>query len=43
MFAISFDMVISNLKAYYGEPYNRACFEIKVLNSKLNIKHCHGN
>ncbi len=29
MFAISFDMVISNLKKHYGEPYNNAYFEIK--------------
>ena len=28
MFAISFDMVISDLKNYYGDPYNRAYFEI---------------
>ena len=31
MFAISFDMVISDLKLYYGDPYNRAYFEIKAL------------
>ena len=31
MFAISFDMVISDLKIFYGEPYNRAYFEIKIL------------
>ena len=32
MFAISFDLVISDLKTHYGEPYNRAYFdEIKVL------------
>ena len=31
MFAISFDLLISDLKIYYGEPYNRAYFEIKVL------------
>ena len=29
MFAISFDMVISDLKKHYGEPYNNAYFEIK--------------
>lgn len=28
MFAISFDMVIADLKEYYGEPYNNAYFEI---------------
>lgn len=32
MFAIAFDMVISDLKKYYGEPYNNAYYEIgKVL------------
>ena len=32
MFAISFDMVIIDLKNNYGEPYNNAYFEInKVL------------
>jgi virulence-associated protein VapD len=32
MFAIAFDMVISDLKEYYGEPYNNAYYEIgKVL------------
>ncbi len=28
MFAISFDMLISDLKSNYGEPYNNAYFEI---------------
>ena len=28
MFAISFDMVIVDLKKNYGEPYNNAYFEI---------------
>ena len=28
MFAISFDMSISDLKLNYGEPYNNAYFEI---------------
>jgi virulence-associated protein VapD len=32
MFAIAFDMIISNLRNNYGEPYNNAYFEInKVL------------
>lgn len=29
MFAISFDMTISELERHYGTPYNRAYFEIK--------------
>jgi virulence-associated protein VapD len=32
MFAIAFDMVVSDLKQYYGEPYNNAYFEIKTEN-----------
>lgn len=35
MFAISFDMSISELEQHYGKPYNRAYFEIKEL-LKLN-------
>lgn len=31
MFAITFDMSISDLKENYGDPYNNAYFEIKVL------------
>lgn len=32
MYAIAFDMVITDLRANYGEPYNNAYFEInKVL------------
>ncbi len=30
MYAIAFDMVISDLKEHYGEPYNNAYFEIKT-------------
>ena len=29
MYAIAFDMVISDLQKYYGEPYNKAYYEIK--------------
>ena len=29
MFAIAFDLVISNLKVHYGEPYNNAYVEIR--------------
>ena len=34
MFAISFDINISELKLYYGEPYNNAYYEIKELLKK---------
>ena len=31
MFAIAFDMVVSDLKKNYGEPYNNAYFAIGVI------------
>lgn len=34
MFAISFDMSISDLEQHYGKPYNRAYFEIKEVLKK---------
>ncbi len=30
MFAIAFDMVSSDLRKNYGEPYNNAYFEIRL-------------
>ena len=30
MYALAFDMVISDLQKYYGEPYNKAYYEIKI-------------
>ena len=30
MFAIAFDMVVSDLRKNYGEPYNNAYFEIRL-------------
>ena len=43
MFAISFDMVISDLKTYYGEPYNRAYFEIKILLEHYDFEWIQGS
>ena len=43
MFAISFDLVISDLKTYYGEIYNRAYFEIKVLLEKHGFEWIQGS
>ena len=31
MFAIAFDMDIKELRTTYGEPYNNAYYEIKIL------------
>jgi virulence-associated protein VapD len=43
MFAISFDMVISDLKVHYGEPYNRAYFEIKILLESYDFEWIQGS
>ena len=43
MFALSFDLVISDLKAHYGEPYNRAYFEIKTLLVKNSFEWIQGS
>ncbi len=43
MFAISFDMVIIDLKAYYGEPYNNAYFEIGQLLRKYEFYNTQGS
>ena len=34
MYALAFYMVISDLQKYYGEPYNKAYYEIKELLKK---------
>ena len=31
MFAIAFDMIVSDLKKNYGEPYNNTYFEIGII------------
>ena len=31
MYALSFDLTISDLEKYYGTPYNKAYFDIKQL------------
>ena len=43
MFALSFDMVISDLQKHYGEPYNRACYEIKTLLERLGFEWIQGS
>lgn len=37
MYAISFDMLIADLKLHYGEPYNNAYFEISNENHKAGL------
>ena len=43
MFAISFDMPISDLEMQYGKPYNRAYFEIKNLMKKNGFDWIQGS
>lgn len=38
MFAISFDMSVSELEKHYNKPYNRAYFEIKEILNKNGFK-----
>lgn len=43
MFAISFDMSVSELEEHYGKPYNRAYFEIKELLKRNNFEWIQGS
>ena len=43
MFAISFDMVIVDLKKNYGEPYNNAYFEIGKALRKYEYYYTQGS
>lgn len=43
MYAISFDMVVADLKQYYGEPYNNAYFEIKTELRKFGFYNAQGS
>ena len=43
MFAISFDMVIVDLKSNYGEPYNNAYYEISSILEEFNFYRAQGS
>ncbi len=43
MFAISFDMVIVDLKKSYGEPYNNAYYEISSILEEFNFYRAQGS
>lgn len=43
MYALSFDMVVSDLEQYYGTPYNNAYFEIKALLRKNGFEWIQGS
>ena len=43
MYAIAFDMSISDLKESFGEPYNNAYFEIKKVLRKYSFYNTQGS
>ena len=43
MFAISFDMLIVDLKQHYGEPYNNAYFEISNVLENFGFYRAQGS
>ena len=43
MFAISFDMLIADLKANYGENYNNAYYEISVVLEEFHFYRAQGS
>ena len=43
MFAIAFDMVVSDLEKYYGQPYNNAYFEIGKVLRKYEFYNAQGS
>ena len=43
MYAIAFDMVVADLKEYYGEPYNNAYFEVKMVLRKYEFYNTQGS
>lgn len=43
MFAISFDMIVSDLKQHYREPYNNAYFEISTILEKYEFYRTQGS
>lgn len=43
MYAIAFDMVITDLRVNYGEPYNNAYFEIKKVLRQFQFYNTQGS
>ena len=43
MYAISFDLTIGEVKKNYGEPYNNAYFEIRMLLKKCGFEWTQGS
>ena len=43
MFAIAFDMDIRELRSTYGEPYNNAYYEIKIILRRYDFYNTQGS
>ena len=43
MFALSFDLTISELEKHYGSPYNKAYFDVKQLLKKDGFEWIQGS
>lgn len=43
MFAIAFDMVVKDLKTYYGEPYNNAYYDISNVMEQCGFYRIQGS
>ena len=43
MFAIAFDMDIKELRNAYGEPYNNAYYEIKIILRRYDFYNTQGS
>ena len=43
MYAIAFDMLVSDLREHYGEPYNNAYFEIKNVLREYSFYNTQGS
>jgi virulence-associated protein VapD len=43
MFAVAFDFEVSKLKEFYGDPYNKAYYEVKNILSKYGFTWIQGS
>lgn len=43
MFAIAFDFNVSKLKEHYGEPYNKAYYDVKIIMQRYGFRWIQGS
>ena len=43
MFAVAFDMVVQDLRTFYGEPYNNAYYEISNIMEQYGFYGAQGS